>query len=421
MLGLLHHRRDDRPLVRPGGFPFEPEGHVQRGRGIGATARRWRLTTTTTRWVAKGGSGDGTTSGTPRGTLWQVLNGVNQPTLVYVLEGDGSDMDLATGFAGSACVDDVEIIVVKSFATLEPGTRRFTMSAPLTWASAGGGVWSAEMAGAYAFLPYNVIDEAFLDAYGGGQWLTPRADQAAVTANAGSWAKVGTTIFVRTSDSRAPDSRVLVLKNVNHTSSPIAGKSVYFEGVELMGGAQPFVKATSGTATFNRCKARYGRLAGFTFNGATRANFFDTRVTGNGADGITYTSTPLALEVGVSSCKNGDPTIAAANNHNGSTAHSGATVVRVDGEYLDNQGPNLADVGGGKSWIVRCRASGTTATQSTQKVGIHIDGTAWVEDSDVSDNEGGGIKAEAEGDVVNLYNCRGVTTAGTGVVRESRG
>jgi hypothetical protein len=421
--GLPLRDEADGRLRPPPGFASlaASVGGVHR-RGIGASHRSFRLATTAVRWMAKGGAGSGTTPEDPKGTVWQLLNVVNQPTTIYVLEGDGSDLDLATGIAGSACVDDVELIVVRDFTTLEPGTRRFTLAAPLVWSAVGGGVYSAPMAGAYAFAPYNVIDEAFLDAYGGGAWLTPVADQAAVTATPGAWAKVGTNIFVRTTDSRAPDAQVLVMKNVNHASSPIAGKHVYFEGVELLGGAQPFSKATSGTVTLARCKARYGRVGGFTFNGATRANILDCAVTGNGADGITYTSTPLAVEVGVSSCKNGDPTIAPANTHNGSTVHSGGRIIALNCDYRDNQGPNGSHVGGAQVWWVGCRASGSTATQSTQKLGVHIQGTGWLDDCDLTGNDEAAVKAELLGDVVNVYNCRGAADwTGAGLVRESRG
>lgn len=420
MPGLLDLHRGRRQLRRPPAFPWAPEGGVQPGRGIGAAASRYRLATTATRWMAKGAAGNGLTSGTPRGTVWQILNDVDQPTTIYVLEGDGSDLDLSNGIAGSTCVDDVELIVVKDFTTLAPGRRRFTMAAPLVWSDEGGGVWSAPMAGAYAFAPYNVVDEAFLDAYGGGQWLTPRADEAATAANAGSWAKVGTDIFVRTPDSRQPDADVLVLKNINHASTVFADTSIYFEGVDLVGGAQPWSMPASGTATFARCSARYGRLGGFTFNGATRATLLYCEATGNGADGIAYTSTPRALEVGCSSCKNGDPFVI-GNTHNGSSMHSGGSIVRVDGVYLDNQGPDVADVDDGTSWLVRCRASGTTATQSSQQVGVWIDGTAWLDSCVVTGNPEFDIKAQDVGDIVNVYGTRFNTAGGAGTIRASRG
>ncbi len=420
MLELLHRDARPRPLRRPAGFGFAVEGGIQPGKGIGASPRRWRVPTTATKYVAKGGSGTGTTSGDPIGTVWQVLNAVNQPTTIYVLQGDGSDLDLSNGIAGVNCVDDVEIIVVTSFATLAPGRRRITMAAPLTWTSVGSGVYSAPMAGAYAFAPYNVVDEATLDAYGGGAWLVPRADQAAVAANPGSWAKVGSDIFVRTSDSRAPDSRLLVFKNANLASTVFANTDLYLEGVELLGGAQPLYMPQSGTATLVRCHAKYGRLAGFTFNGATRANLFECRATGNGGDGITYTSTLRALEVGCTSCKNGDP-ITPTNINNGSTMHSAGSIIRVDGVYRDNQGPNVADVGGGSSWLVRCQASGSTATQSTQRVGLHVQGTAWLDACDFTGNPEADLKPELNGDVINVYGTRYATIAGAGAVRASRG
>lgn len=417
VLGPLELARSRRPLRRPPAFAWEPEGGVQ-GRGIGAAARRFRVATTATRWLDPIASGNGLTKATPTGDLWAILGAINQPTTIYVRE-RAVTLDLAHGGAGTVFVDHCEIIVVKDFDTLEPGSIRHAMSAPLVWTAAGGGSYSAPMAGNYAFTPGNVIDEATLDAYGGGTWLTPVADAAAVAATASSWAKVGSTIYVRTADSRAPDANLLVMKNANNMATVFAGTNLYLEGLELLGGARPFYAPRGGTITLARCKARYGVEEGFGFVDTTRATLIDCAMTGNGSDGVAYTTTPRAVEVRVTSCKNGHP-ITPTNICNGSSQHAGE-VIRVDGVYLDNQGPNLADVLGAKSWNVRCRASGSIATQPTQQVGVWIQGTAWLDGCDIGGNAHADLKAQLEGDVLNVYGTRYATTDGAGVVRASRG
>jgi hypothetical protein len=417
----IDYRRDRRPLRRPAAFPFDADGGVQPGRGIGASARRYRLTGTTARYVDPLAAGTGASPASPRATMWQELNAVTGPTTIYVRERPGVVMDLSNGPAGSACVDHCEIVAVKDLTTLEPGSVRIRMSAPLVWSSAGGGAYQATMDGNYVFAPYAVIDEKTLDVYGGGQWLTPVANLAAVQAAPGSWAKVGSTIYVRTSDSRAPDGDVAVMKDVNAIAT-VFKTALYLEGLQLDGGAMGVYAPQATQVTAHRCSMRHARLFGVAALNSDRVNLLEVTATGNGSDGITYTDVTQAIEVGVLSARNGNP-ITPANNCNGSTGHGESAIIRADGFYLDNQGPNLVDVLGAQSWNIRCRASGSIATQLSQRVGVWAGqgSSIWLDGCDVTSNPELDLKAADADSVISTYGTRYSTVGGLGAVRASRG
>lgn len=58
-------------------------------------------------------------------------------------------------------------------------------------------------------------------------------------------------------------------------------------------------------------------------------------------DGFSYQGTSKGIEIGNVGSYNGD---GSTNTHNGTTAHGGTKVLRIDGEYNNNHGPNVADV-----------------------------------------------------------------------------
>jgi hypothetical protein len=165
---------------------------------------------------------------------------------------------------------------------------------------------------------------------------------------------------------------------------------------------------------------RYGRLGGVTYQNLARATTLDTITAGNGADGIEYTDTTRGLEVGVTSSRNGNP-ITPANNCNGTTGHGESSIIRVDGTYLDNQGPNIADVLGASSLNVRCRASGSIATQLTQRVGVWSHGLVWLDGCDVTGNPEADLKTQDASGAIYHHATRFGSVTGAGVVRAGRG
>ena len=256
----------------------------------------------------------------------------------------------------------------------------------------------------------------------GAEWLQP-IDPAAVAATPGSWAKVSTVIYVRLADDRAPDANVLVMKDVSGFATAFAGDSFYVEGVDIRGGTR-CVRAQIGTqVALARVSMRYGRLGGVSLQNLTRSTLLECNVFGNAADGIEYTTTARGLEVGCTSSHNGNVIGAPGNIHNGSTSHGACSIIRVDGTYLDNQGPNLADVLASKSLNVRCRASGTSATQASQRVGVWSQGNVWLDRCDVTGNPELDLKAQDVGNTIVHYSTRFATAGGDGVagIRAGRG
>src|SRR5690606_9269512 len=91
------------------------------------------------------------------------------------------------------------------------------------------------------------------------------ADLAACQALAGSWAQVGTTLYVHRADGAAPTSttaggNTLPILTAGNFQPNTAGLTHYIEGVDFWGGASgAVVNCRLGTqVTFNDCTFAYG-------------------------------------------------------------------------------------------------------------------------------------------------------------------
>ena len=187
------------------------------------------------------------------------------------------------------------------------------------------------------------------------------ANLAAVQAHAGhAWAQDGSTLYVKTHDSRAPDEDVVPLMIERNTRLVDADITLYFEGLEIFGDRPIYFyfNNVDNTAKF------IGVDCGFRYSGDSDNAAFDTvsdiRLINctashnvNSEDGFDYKrSNPnfspsvKFLEVNCESFENGD-----SDNDNGSTTHHSEVYgIRIGGEYSNNPGPGLADTQG--AWVL---------------------------------------------------------------------
>lgn len=227
--------------------------------------------------------------------------------------------------------------------------------------------WTAEpgLTGTYKAARSSVgrvFDAAFTDPFGDYAELTVRGSAAEVAANPGSVYTDGTTVWVRTADSRPPDDRVRVFLAVRNANIEGA-KTIYAEGISFEGGTNPLRAANSAAEPdqlkvyAKNCKFKYASSTnGFHILGAKECFTQQCEAARNRSDGFNYHIyngfVPKAVEVGNIGRHNGIP---GETNQNGSTSHDGATVIRVNGIYFGNIGPNVADVNGDThSWNVGC-------------------------------------------------------------------
>ena len=216
----------------------------------------------------------------------------------------------------------------------------------------------------------SVADVSLPTAAGDYSGLWPRTSIALVDANPGSFYHDGTYVYVRTADSRAPDSDIRVYRSFAPSQGFIGAstsQTLYMDSVKFHGGATPFLarKPTAGSSTLlaKNCAFNYGGANGLAIVGPWVCVLHGCEANENVSDGFNYheytapTGQPQAIEVDCVARGNGKN---AQGTNNGSTIHeAGSHIVRVNGDYSDNQDYCIHDVGGSRSWNLGCTARDT--------------------------------------------------------------
>lgn len=148
-----------------------------------------------------------------------------------------------------------------------PGTVKIGRGVEgLSWSSVGSNSYSTTRSNVRTVLDFTEAGHATKKLKDG---ITPvllpmekLADLAAVQASAGhSWAQVGTTLYVKTHDGRAPDADIVPLLIERNTRLVDADITLYFEGLEIFGDRPIFFyfNNVSNTARFVgvNCGFRY--------------------------------------------------------------------------------------------------------------------------------------------------------------------
>lgn len=215
-----------------------------------------------------------------------------------------------------------------------------------------------------------VYDTKFIDSYGDYQQLTQQVSIDAVDLNPGSWYSDGTTTYVSLSDSRqATNSFVRVYLSVSFITA--VNKTLYLEGLRLEGGRLVDVTNATGFNFYAKnCTFKYGVTSngGLAIKGCDYAFVQNCLSARNELDGFNYHINgglnPKVIEVNCIGRHNGT----SGDNDNGSTIHDGGTIIRVNGEYYGNVGPNVADVNTGtSSWNLGCTAYDSHAASVSVK------------------------------------------------------
>ena len=237
--------------------------------------------------------------------------------------------------------------------------------ASLSWTLESGATYSATIVDASS-----VADTSILTAAGDYSGLWPRTSQALVDANPGSFYVNGTTIYVQTADSRAPDSSIRVYRSFGGSNGYIGhnyAQTLYMENIKFHGGGTAFTprQATSNVSTLlaRGCEFSHAGGNGLAAVGAWVIVLQECGANENISDGFNYheytalTGQPQAIEIDCVARGNGKN---AQGTNNGSSFHeAGANIVRVNGDYSDNQDYCIHDVGGSRSWNLGCTARDT--------------------------------------------------------------
>jgi len=264
----------------------------------------------------------------------------------------------------------------------EGGKSTFSVHDKLTWTVSAGYTYTYE---ATRSAVASVWDTQILDKNGDYTPLTQRASIAEVDANPGSWYTDGTKVYVRTRDSREiTDDSVRAYLNVDNLKFAANG-TLYLENIDFEGGksAVRVENLAAGNTTKLYAKNvsfKYSSSSnGLTALGVSEAILQNCLAARNYLDGLNYHAQnsviPKAVEVDCIGRSNG---IENGHHNNGSSIHDGGTIVRINGEYYENDGPNIADVNGAKSWNVACVARQSTPSDSNS-TNFYNQGTMWLD------------------------------------------
>lgn len=341
-----------------------------------------KVTTAATRYVAiatGSNANNGSSWALAHKSLWDALNDAFTAGVAVTIYVEGSadpnnptmyDYDNAWR---SALAVDANVIVVSDRTTLAPGYAiSSTYMAPGgadlgTWAltadAAGPHVYEATLAAA----PNAVIDATVLNARGAPTKLTSRASIALVEANPGSYYHAAGKLYVRASDSRAPDAKLRALKaSVVNGHVNTSTVRAYLQGFTFEGGnARALYLQNFTSVALVDCKAWCAQAAGIDFTNTTTGQTFTIisvrcSCLDNYADGFQYTGTAASTVIHAAEIDCIGKGNSGAGTDQGSTAHftagnTSVNVIRVGGTYAGNKTQEVADVGGCKVWNAGCR------------------------------------------------------------------
>lgn len=262
----------------------------------------------------------------------------------------------------------------------DPGVRAvFVVGDRLTW-TAQGSHFTASVASCNG-----VLDARHLDAYGDPRELTKVGTAAEVDATPGTYIFTSGILHVRLHDSGTPNQHVYASRPVNSLAYGTAvagagdGGSTYIEGIEWWGGSTANLTAPGAGWRFlaRDCAWNFaGTGNGLSVTGMALSILHSCEASNNNLDGFNYhatgTLTGEVIEVNCIGRNNGR----VGGSNNGSSAHENYRIVRVGGDYIDNQGANVADVNNTRSFNAGCTAGGSTDYRQD----FYVNGTSrmWV-------------------------------------------
>jgi hypothetical protein len=217
-----------------------------------------------------------------------------------------------------------------------------------------------------------VYDTNVLDANGDYTKLTKQTDLTVANNTPGSYYTTGSYIFVHPADSRdltgltAEQAKIVSYVNVNNLVAS-GNIKIYIENLKLEGGTNWFKNTGAGQnleVFAKNCKFKYTSSQDvFDIDGASLVVVENCLAARAYEDGFNYHALnnvkPKVIEINCVGRHNGH---ASDDTDNGSTMHEGGSIIRLNGEYHHNVGPNVADVSpGNRTWNIACDAHDSLA------------------------------------------------------------
>ena len=254
--------------------------------------------------------------------------------------------------------NDIEIITVGSKSNLFYGVS----GEQRTWTDQTTGVWSNVLTGDVQ----NIFDYNDHDIYGGLVPYIKATDLSTCQNNPGSWFKDGNTntIYVHTKDGLTVSNNKYALV-INNISINTTAEYIYTEKINILGGLSSY-SALQAYRVFKDTDFCYSALVnGLLVSGPyIKAYLENSRAYNNHLDGFNYRENAQIIEMGCSAFNNG---FSNSGINNGSTGHDTAKIVRINGIYHGNEGPQVHDVNDSQSLNIDCIAYNSISTVPNNK------------------------------------------------------
>tara|TARA_R100000951_G_scaffold63860_3_gene53635 strand:- start:8636 stop:9943 length:1308 start_codon:yes stop_codon:yes gene_type:complete len=414
---------------KPSWFTHTPPFIVKREAGAerfttSLNIEDYKITPTTTYYVSNTGSSGNTglTSDSPKGDVDQAIalgNASGAPYEIRVAEGTYHRNRDWT----STPTQDCNIIGEGSGAVLsaqEDGLS-FTLTSSNTYTTNRSNVAS-------------VYDHDYIDGFGNAKRLKKVTSQAECEATAGTWAQVGSALYIHAHDDRNLATSYGGMKAYLKVNSPKISDDVhvYLENLHMEGFQTTCFEARNNGSGqtpelyMNTVSLKYCYNGnGMSLNGVS-LYVGQNIVTGeNWLDGLNYHSragvVPIVYEIGVRHYNNGR---SGESNTNGTTIHDGSAAIRVD-VFSTGAGRAVHDVSNGsQSWNVDVRV-GDSNTSVAEKGAAFANGTTSGDTSLMQLDYCGAIEGQCpfdllaeNGSTTYLNNTSLPNRSGTGTVVE---
>lgn len=167
------------------------------------------------------------------------------------------------------------------------------------------------------------------------------------------------TVYINYMNGNKPSYDIYVIVN-DVNALEVENCTLYLDGVRIIGG----IVFRNSKVYANNCKFEHSYSNCMSLLGCESILNNCVAFNSTSKDGFNYSDKGKGIEINCIGCHNGS---IAESTSNGSTSHVGSKVIRVNGKYYSNFGPNVADVHDyTESWNIGCIAWNSLTLENTQ-------------------------------------------------------
>ena len=249
----------------------------------------------------------------------------------------------------------------------------------LVWTKTSGKskVYETSRTSAVDPVDMNVIDEN-----GDFKKLKSKTSIDEVDSTPGTYYYNSPMLYVHTYNSIPADSKIFVPLDIYNFKN-VGNHHVYFENIKFYGGKEGCISISSANSSdaplvvAKNCEFKYASNG----NGGVHIMGADSYLQNcvaalNARDGFNYHKfqnfIPKTIEVGCKGRSNGIGR--GTDTDNGSTTHEGGKIIRVNGVYHGNEGPNIHDINlDSQAWNLGCESYGSKANQEYRRTNYRVE------------------------------------------------